>query len=90
MKICRTDQSFNWSILGSTEWKYAQAEFTLIYNKLIKIWDSFSWLITDNWSIVQTFRQNSQDRLPIDDMRADRFYMSGRKLAQYNNILIDR
>ena len=40
--------------------------------------------------MVQTFRQKSQDRLPIDDMLADRFYVSGRKLAQYNNILIDR
>ena len=29
------------------------------------------------------------DRLPIDDMLDDRFYVSGRKLAQYNNILID-
>ena len=38
---------------------------------------------TDIWA-------NSQDRLPIDDMLADRFYVSGRKLAQYNNILIDR
>ena len=26
--------------------------------------------------------------LPIDDMLADRVYVSGRKLAQYNNILI--
>ena len=38
---------------------------------------------TDIWS-------NSHDRLPIDDMLADRFYVSGRKLAQYNNILIDQ
>ena len=30
------------------------------------------------------------DNWPIDDMLADRFYVSGRKLAQYNNILIDR
>ena len=25
-----------------------------------------------------------------DDMLADRFYVSGRKLAQYNNIIIDQ
>ena len=30
------------------------------------------------------------DGLPIDDMPADRYYVSGRKLAQYSNILIDR
>ena len=38
---------------------------------------------TDIWSILQ-------DRLPIDDMLADLFYVYGRKLAQHNNILIDR
>ena len=59
---------------------YADLQWTdRLSAKLIKIWDSFSWLITDNWSIVQ-----------IDDMLADRFYVSGRKSAQYNNILIDR
>ena len=26
------------------------------------------------------------DRLPIDDMLAERLYVSGRKLAQHNNI----
>ena len=34
---------------------------------MMKIWDSLS-LITEKWSILQ-------DRLPIDDMLADRFYV---------------
>ena len=84
MKLRTTYRSYNnWSILVTTEWKYAilidHITTDRLSAKLIKIWDSFSWLITDNWSIW-----------PIDDMLADRFYVSGRKLAQYNNILIDR
>ena len=52
-----------------------------------------------NWSIISKTDQNLRQLLmvdygkliwPIDDMLADRFYVSGRKLAQYNNILIDR
>ena len=66
MKIYRTDRSFNWSILGSTEWKYAQsyiiqAEFTLIYNELIDYQQNWSKLI-----LKQTARHTvSLNNVPV-------------------------
>ena len=49
---------------------------------------SHGWLRTTDRSYRHSDRIHKT--LPIDDMLADRFYVSGRKLAQYNNILIDR
>ena len=64
----------NWSIISKAD-KNLRQLIMVDYEQLIDR--------TDIWSILQ-------DRLPIDDMLADRFYVYGRKLAQYNNILIDR
>ena len=75
-----------------------QAEFMLINSIVPDNWSIINWSIISKTD--RNLRQLSMvdygymidldDRLPIDDMLDDRFYVSGRKLAQYNNILIDR
>jgi len=54
------DLSHNWmkirTMVDYTSRVYADQQWIdRLLAKLIKIWDSLPWLITDNWSVVQTY-----------------------------------